>query len=81
MGGALPLLVYDILINLSLTNCFLLLDWLPISSWTNFQTSDGGGEGCCACSSMGACCACSSTEGLFVLAPPWEKRREVSERV
>ena len=44
MGGALPLLVYDILINLSLTDWFLLLDWLPIPSWTNFQTSGGGGK-------------------------------------
>lgn len=41
-SGALPLLVYDILINLSLTDRFLLLNWSPISSWTNVQTSGGG---------------------------------------
>ena len=60
MGGALPLLVYDILITLSLTDWFLLLDWLPISSWTNFQTNGGGEEALVLAPPL----------GLVVLAPP-----------
>ena len=78
MGGALPLLVYDILINLSLTDWFLLLDWLPISSWTEFQTSGGGEEALVLAPPLGLVVLapplgllCSLLIGTLVLAPPW----------